>query len=126
MKKVLIPLAIYKVSSNDKNLYRACEAMFDTEIDHKLLLQIKYVYDYVKLETTFPSYATEEELINFKAPTLLFAAENDVFFPAKKIVPRAKDVFPTLSKVITLKNSSHFQNDRNLKMIIEEVEKFFV
>lgn len=126
MKKILIPLAIYKVSSNDKNLYRACEAMFDTEIDHKLLLQIKYVYDYVKLETTFPSYATEEELINFKAPTLLFAAENDVFFPAKKIVPRAKDVFPTLSKVITLKNSSHFQNDRNLKMIIEEVEKFFV
>ncbi len=125
MKEILIPLAIYKMFPSDKNLYKACQGMFDTEIDPELLLQIKYVYDYVKLETTFPSYATKEELENYKAPTLLFAAENDVFFPAKKVVPRARNIFLSLSKTVTLNNASHFQNDKNLKIIIEEIEKFF-
>ena len=125
MKQILIPLAIYKILPNEKNLYKACEAMFDDKIDSELLLQIKYVYDYVKLETTFPSYATKEELKNYKAPTLLFAAENDVFFPAKDVVPRAKEIFTESLKVNILKNASHFQNNRNLKIIIEEIERFF-
>lgn len=125
MKKILIPLAIYKWFPSDKNLVKACREMFDTEIEPELLLQIKYVYDYVKLETSFPSYATKEELQNFKAPTLLFAAENDVFFPASEVIPRAREIFPTLSEIVTLQNASHFQNDRNLKMIIEEIEGFF-
>ncbi|MFX3623135.1 MAG: alpha/beta fold hydrolase [Ectobacillus sp.] len=125
MKKILIPLAVYKLFPNGKNLLRACEAMFDTTIDPELLLQIKYVYDYVKLETAFPSYATKEELANYKAPTLLFAAENDVFFPAEQVVPKAKEVFPAALQTVTLQNASHFQNDRNLEMIIEEIEKFF-
>lgn len=88
-------------------------------------MQIKYVYDYVKLEKTFPSYATKEELANFKAPVLLFAAENDVFFPAKQVIPRAQDIFHNLPKTVTLKEASHFQNDQNLKLIIAEIEEFF-
>ena len=125
MKKILIPLAIYKMIPSDENLLKACQEMFDTKIEPELLLQIKYVYDYVKLETTFPSYATKEELKNYKAPTLLFAAENDVFFPANEVIPKAREIFPTLSKTVTLKNASHFQNERNLKIIIEEIEEFF-
>lgn len=31
MKKILIPLALYHLFPNDKNLLRACEAMFDTK-----------------------------------------------------------------------------------------------
>ncbi|MBY0121765.1 alpha/beta fold hydrolase [Bacillus sp. S/N-304-OC-R1] len=126
MKKILIPLALYKLFPNERNLVRASKEMFDTNIEPELLLQIKYVYDYVKLETAFPSYATKEELENFHAPTLIFAAEHDVFFPAKEVIPRAKNIFPSLSKAITLQNASHFQNENNLKIIIEEIEQFFI
>ncbi|QTD41773.1 alpha/beta fold hydrolase [Sporosarcina sp. Te-1] len=124
LNKILIPLAAYKLFPNEKNLIRASQAMFDSEIDSDLLLQIKYVYDYVKLETAFPSYATMEELSNYQAPTLLIAAENDVFFPAEDVIPRAKEVFPSLPKTITLQGASHYQNERNLKVIIEEIEVF--
>lgn len=125
MKKILIPLAIYKMFPSEKNLYRACEGMFDTRIPPEVLLQTKYVYDFVKLETSFPSYATKEELENYQAPTLLFAAEEDVFFPANKVVPRAKEIFGRLSKTVTLEKASHFQNETNLKKIIEEIGDFF-
>ncbi|MBB4825637.1 pimeloyl-ACP methyl ester carboxylesterase [Sporosarcina luteola] len=125
LHKILLPLTLYKLFPTEKNLIRASQAMFDAEIDADLLLQIKYVYDYVKLETVFPSYATKEELSNYQAPTLLFAAENDVFFPAKDVIPRAKEVFPSLTKAITLEGACHYQNDRALTMIMKEIELFF-
>jgi pimeloyl-ACP methyl ester carboxylesterase len=123
--KILVPLAVYKMFPTNKNLYKACEAMFDEEINDDLLLQIKYVYDYVRMETAFPKFATKEELSAFTSPALLIAAENDVFFPAKQVVPRATKIFSNLEKIITIENASHFQNIRNLDFIINEIKRFF-
>lgn len=124
MGKILMPLAVYKIWATDQNLYKACAAMFDDKINDELLLQIKYVYDYVRMETAFPKYATKEELKAYNSPTLLIAAENDVFFPARLVVPRGKAVFADLQKVITLEKASHFLNNRNLALIIPEIENF--
>lgn len=124
MRKILVPLAVYKAIPSDRNLYKACSAMFDEEIHADLLLQIKYIYDDVRLETVFPKYATQEELMAFTAPSLLIAADQDVFFPAAQVVPRSKEIFNHLQKIVVLENSSHFQNSRNLETIIEEIRKF--
>ncbi|AIQ17485.1 hypothetical protein H70357_13060 [Paenibacillus sp. FSL H7-0357] len=125
MRKILIPLAVYKVISTDKNLYKACAAMFDDEIHEDLLLQIQYIYDYVRLETVFPKYATKEELMAYTAPSLLIVADQDIFFPAEQVVPRSKEIFNQLQKIVVLENASHFQNNRNLETIINEIENFF-
>lgn len=122
--KILVPLARYKLFPTDKNLYKACSAMFDDKIPDDVLLQIKYVFDYVKLETVFPKYATKEELRAFTSPTLLIVADEDVFFPANKVVPQSKEIFANLQRVVVLQNASHFQNTRNLKTILEEIESF--
>lgn len=122
--KILVPLARYKLFPTDKNLYKACSAMFDDKIPDDVLLQIKYVFDYVKLETVFPKYAIKEELRAFTSPTLLIVADEDVFFPANKVVPQSKEIFANLQRVVVLQNASHFQNTRNLKTILEEIESF--
>jgi pimeloyl-ACP methyl ester carboxylesterase len=77
------------------------------------------------METAFPKFATKEELSAFTSPALLIAAENDVFFPAKQVVPRATKIFSNLEKIITIENASHFQNIRNLDFIINEIKRFF-
>jgi pimeloyl-ACP methyl ester carboxylesterase len=125
MSKILVPLAVYKLFPTPGNLYKACAAMFDDKIDDDLLLQIKFVYDYVRLETSFPKYATKEELSAYTSPTLLIAADHDVFFPAKQVIPRSQEIFNNLQKIIVLENASHFQNNRNVETIIEEITLFF-
>ncbi|WP_026884942.1 alpha/beta fold hydrolase [Clostridium akagii] len=125
IRKILVPLTIYKIFPNDKNLLKACVAMFDDVIQEDVLLEIKYVYDYVKIETAFPKYATKEALHEYSSPTLLFAAENDVFFPSKLIVPRSEQIFSNLTKAVILQNSSHMQNNTNINKILTEIEYFF-
>jgi hypothetical protein len=48
-----------------------------------------------------------------------------LFHLAGKVVPRAKNIFPSLTKIVTLKHSSHYPNEQNLRMMIDEIEKFF-
>jgi len=41
-----------------------------------------------------PTY--KGELDDFKAPTMIVAAKIDILFPASRIIPRAKEIFPNL------------------------------
>ncbi|PLS85836.1 MAG: alpha/beta hydrolase, partial [Actinobacteria bacterium] len=36
--------------------------------------------------------ATEDELRNFRGPVAVFASEEDAFFPARAVLPRAREV----------------------------------
>lgn len=123
--KILIPLFMYRKFPSKKRLIKATEAMFDEKIDEDVLEQVGYVYRYVHLEKEFPKFITKGELENFTAPSFLIAAENDLFFPAKLIVPKAQKTIPNLVRVKVMEKSSHFQNDRNIKIITEEIIDFF-
>ncbi len=122
--KILIPLFMYRKFPSRKRLIKATEAMFDDKIDEDILEQVGYVYKYVILEKEFPKFITKKELENFTAPSFLIAAENDIFFPAKRIVPRAKQLIPNLVRVKVMEKSSHFQNDRNIEIITKEILDF--
>ena len=52
-----------------------------------------------------------------KTPITIFAAENDIMFPGKKMMKRASKIFPSLKESILLKNSKHVQSKSdNLKI----------
>lgn len=54
-------------------------------------------------------------------PITLFAADEDIMFPGKNMLKRAKKVFPSLKKSVLLENSKHVQNAEQNKMIQEEI-----
>lgn len=55
-----------------------------------------------------------------KTPITIFAAHNDILFPGKKMLKRAKRIFTTLKESELISDSKHVQNkDQNL--MIEEV-----
>ena len=123
--KIFIPLLIYKYFPNHDRLVCAVQPMLSEEIDEDLLQHIGDVLRYVKFEREFPRTVTEEELKGFKAPTLVFAGEKDIFFPAEVIIPRVKAVIPNLAAAECLEGSNHFPPDKTLDYINKRIKEFF-
>jgi len=53
-----------------------------------------------------PTY--KGELDDFKAPTMIVAAKIDILFPASRIIPRAKEIFPNLIYVEMIEGQNRY------------------
>ncbi len=54
---------------------------------------------------------------NIKTPITIVAAEKDILFPGKKMIKRAKRIFPSLDEIVLLEDSKHVPSNRNFKKI---------
>jgi pimeloyl-ACP methyl ester carboxylesterase len=105
LRDAALPMLAYRVRPNRERLLRAARPLL-TEPEEPYVRQLGLVYRHVKLDRELPRAATKEELAGYGAPTLLFAAENDLFFPANRVIPRAKEIIPNL-ETETLPGSRH-------------------
>ncbi|UCH89559.1 MAG: alpha/beta hydrolase [Thermoplasmata archaeon] len=122
--KIVFPMLMYRFRPTDKRLVKAVGPMFFGEIDRTSAEVTGAVFLNVKLETKMPKLTTKDELKNYKAPTMVMAGEFDVFFPAEKIIPRAKEVIPNLYSAECLKEQGHFPSRKNLKIINNKILRF--
>jgi pimeloyl-ACP methyl ester carboxylesterase len=105
LKDGVRPMLVYRAFPSRERLLRAACPIL-TETEEPYVRQLGLVYRHVKLDRGLPRAATGEELAGYAAPTLLFAAENDLFFPAEKVIPRAEGIIPNL-QTETLPASRH-------------------
>ena len=105
LRDAALPMLVYRVRPNRERLLRAARPLL-TEPVEPYVRQLGLVYRHVKLDGELPRAATKEELAGYRAPTLLFAAENDLFFPANRVILRAKKIIPDL-ETETLPGSRH-------------------
>jgi pimeloyl-ACP methyl ester carboxylesterase len=95
VRGVALPMLLYRALPNPDRLLRAARPLL-TEPEDIYVRQLGLVYRHVKLDRELPRAATKEELAGYAGPTLLFAAENDLFFPPDRILPRAGEILPDL------------------------------
>jgi pimeloyl-ACP methyl ester carboxylesterase len=124
MFKIVFPMLSYKIFPSEKRLRKTVNPMMSEEIDKISLDVIGSIFRYVKLETKMPKKTEREELVKFKAPTIVFSSENDIFFPSDKINSRAKEIIPNLVYAKTLKGNGHFPSRESLALINYEIMKF--
>jgi pimeloyl-ACP methyl ester carboxylesterase len=76
------------------------------------------VYDWM------PSNADKTLIARCSAPTLVMAAEKDCLFPAKRVIPRAKQIIKHCS-VYLLKGRGHmhFLTEDEKRMIVDFLKK---
>ena len=114
----------YKAFPSEKRLQKTVKPMVSDEFDRIFLDVIGSIFLYVKLETKMPKLTTEDELANFKAPTMVFSSEHDIFFPAEKVNLRAKQIIPNMVAVETLKGDGHFPSKKSLILINKKIKEF--
>ncbi len=124
ISKIICPMLLYRLFPNRSRLLKAVRPMFTEDMDEITLDVIGSVFVHVKLEIQMPRLATKEELMGFKTPTLVLAGEKDIFFPADKILPRAKEIIPNLIAAESLQESGHFPSMKTLYYINDRIRMF--
>ncbi|HEY6711539.1 MAG TPA: alpha/beta fold hydrolase [Rubrobacter sp.] len=93
--EVALPMLLYRLRPTRERLLRAASPIL-TEPADLAVRQLGAIYRYVRLDAGLPRMATEEELRGFGDPVAVFASQDDVFFPARAVLPRARQLFSNL------------------------------
>ena len=118
-------LGIYRLAPSRLRLKRLLWPIFkDEPVDEELIEITEAVFRNVHMESEMPRNVSREELIRFKAPVLVLAAEKDGLFPADKVVTRALEVFPNLVAAEVLPGATHYLPARYHAHLNERCERF--
>ncbi|KEZ47528.1 alpha/beta fold hydrolase [Metabacillus indicus] len=123
IQKILLPLVLFHGTSSKKHLDKITDTMSDhsmKEIDKRI---IGDVFKYVRLEQDMPKLTTKEELLDYKAPTLVIAGTKDIFFPESRLKKATKEIIPNLTAFKSY-DMGHFPSEEQLKEINHDLAEF--
>ena len=121
--EVGIPMLLYSRRPTRERLLAAAKPLM-TEPDERAIRQLGVVYRDVRLDADLPRTASAEELEGFVEPVALFASENDVFFPARSVLPRARQIFPNLAHAECLEGCRHIPSKAAFEHVNERIRGF--
>jgi pimeloyl-ACP methyl ester carboxylesterase len=120
VREVVVPMLVYIGSPNRGRLLRAARPIL-TELEEPYVRQLGAIYRNVRLDTHLPRMATEQELAGFEAPTLIFASDEDVFFPGEAVTTRAREIVPNLAGAEILEGCRHVPSRQSLSYVNEKI-----
>lgn len=104
--EVALPMLTYRAKPTGNRLLRAARPIL-TDPEDLPVRQLGAVYRNVRLDAGLPRMASEEELRGFGGPVAVFASEDDVFFPARLVLARSKEIFPNLVHAECVEDCRH-------------------
>jgi pimeloyl-ACP methyl ester carboxylesterase len=121
------PTLLYRLRPTEERLERAAMPLFTEPCDPAFgpaVRQLGAALRYLKLDADLPRMATEEELAGFGGPVAVFASEEDALFPARAVLPRAREIFPNLALAQTLEGCRHVPSVAVLGRVNERILAF--
>ncbi|GGK56099.1 MULTISPECIES: alpha/beta fold hydrolase [Flavobacteriaceae] len=116
--KMFLPLKKFIKTNNQKYMKKVMNVLF-SEYDDFALNFMSTTFQYCNMDFSPLPVITKDSAKNIKKPISIFAAEKDILFPGKKMIKRAKKLFPSLEEVILLEGSKHVPTNKNFKIIEE-------
>jgi hypothetical protein len=120
-------MLLYRLRPTRARLLRAARPLL-TELEDPAfgpaVRQLGAVYRHLRLDAGLPRTATEEELGDFGGPVAVFASEEDAFFPARAVLPRAEEIFPNLVMAERLEGCRHVPSKAAFRRVNERVLAF--
>lgn len=118
--KMFIPLKRYLKTNNTSNIKKVMDALF-TEYDNFALNFLSHTFKYCNMDFSPLPVISKRNAQGIKTPITIFAAEKDIMFPGKKMIRRAKAIFPSLKDAFLIKASKHVPNSRNTLLIQNKI-----
>lgn len=104
--KMFLPLKKFIKTNNQKHIKKVMGALF-SEYDDFALNFMSQTFQNCNMDFTPLPIISRISAQVIKTPITIFAAEKDIMFPGKKMIKRAKKIFPTLEEDILLDGSKH-------------------
>lgn len=120
--KIFIPLKKFIKTNNTKMVVKVMDALF-SEYDHFAKTFLASTFKYCNMDFSPLPIISKKKASNIQTPITIFAAENDIMFPGKKMIRRVKSIFPSLKAGVLIKQSKHVPNQKDLKAIQQTIIK---
>ncbi|MDG5491319.1 alpha/beta fold hydrolase [Psychroserpens sp. SPM9] len=118
--KMFMPLKKFIKTNNQKYIKKVMNVLF-SEYDDFALNYMSNTFQYCNMDFSPLPVIAKDVAKNLKTPISIFAAEKDIMFPGKKLIKRAKGIFPSLETVVLLKGSKHVPRLKDFKEIEEQI-----
>lgn len=108
---MMLPMLMYWITK-DENWLKKCllpMAITEENIPADIYETAKLSINYSKVKVEMPSNVSEQDMKKYKAPTLIMAAEKDCLFPAKRVIPRAKQIITNCTAYL-VENRGHINS----------------
>ena len=122
MGKMVVPFLKYYLRPSEKTLDTVMETMGGKD-DFFWREFFDLMMSSYKMEMKPPREYVRGELKNFKAPLLIVASENDIFFPASKVFKKAKDIFTGPITTVEI-DSKHLPSDETMIGVCKQTKEF--
>jgi len=116
--KMFIPLKKFVKTNNQKHIKKVMGALF-SEYDDFALNFMSTTFQHCNMDFSPLPIISKDKAENIKTPITIFAAEKDIMFPGKKMIKRAKQLFPSLEELVLLEGSKHVPDATDFKKIEE-------
>ena len=123
VKRMTVPMTKYYFVQSDRSFKRIMELM-SSEDDEQMEEFFKLMMSSYKMEMKPPREFKKDELKDFRSPVILFASDDDIFFPAYRVFPRAKELFaapPELKKI----TGNHLPSADTMDFVCKGIKEFF-
>jgi len=114
--KMFIPLKKFIKTNNQAYIKKVMNVLF-SEYDDFALAFMSSTFQYCNMDFSPLPIISKKLAKNIKTPIHIFAAEKDIMFPGKKMIKRAKKVFPSLNSTVLLEDSKHVPSNSNFSLI---------
>ncbi|WP_397446015.1 alpha/beta fold hydrolase [Polaribacter sp. R77954] len=114
--KMFLPLKKFIKTNNQKYIQKVMKVLF-SEYDDFALEFMSTTFQHCNMDFSPLPVIAKNSAQKIKSPIIIFACEKDIMFPGKKMIKRAKQLFPSLEEVILLEESKHVPTNKNFKII---------
>ncbi|MCF6137507.1 alpha/beta fold hydrolase [Pseudalkalibacillus berkeleyi] len=123
VKKVLIPLMLFRMNTAEKHLKRITDRMSANTMKNRDRTIIGDIFKHIKLEQEMPKLTEKSELTSYNAPTFIISGKSDLFFPEHKLKVKSEDIINNLI-AFTSMEMGHYPSEENLVEINEKIKRF--
>ncbi|WCO03413.1 alpha/beta fold hydrolase [Psychroserpens ponticola] len=119
--KMLMPLKKFIKTNNQRYIKKVMNVLF-SEYDDFALTFMSSTFQYCNMDFSPLPVISKRNAENIVTPITIFAGENDIMFPGKKMLKRAKRIFPSLKEVVLIEGSKHVPNSKDFRAIEHSIK----
>ncbi len=123
MGKMVVPFMKYYFSPSEKTLDAVIESM-GGKGDPAWREFFDIMMSSYKMEMRPPREYKKSEMMPFKAPLLIIASKNDIFFPAGTVFNKAREIFAGPVTTVEI-DSKHLPSEETMIDVCKRTKEFF-